>query len=195
MQKIKWEIAKRSSPLVIHYRMNAGYIAGDHWTQTAVGAGRLIGEACHIFDLFCFLTDSHPVAVSVEALKPATNNLFPTDNFSVQISFEDGSICSLLYTAIGHSGLGKERMELFVDGKSIVMDDYKTLHGYGTAQSFDETAITPDKGHEFLLKKFFSSLQTEQKVMPISTERLMEVSHLTLVIELNGFRLGVYYCS
>lgn len=183
MQKIKWEVVKRSSPLVIHYRMNAGYIAGDHWTQTAVGAGRLIGEACHIFDLFCFLTGSRPAAVSVEALKPAMNNLFPTDNFSVQISFEDGSICTLLYTALGHSGLGKERMELFVDGKSIVMDDYKMLRGYGTSQSFDETTMTADKGHEFLIKKFFSSLQTEQRTMPISTERLMEVSHLTLVID------------
>ncbi len=183
MQKIKEEVTQRTSPLVIHYRMNAGYIANDHWTQTAVGAGRLIGEACHIFDLFCFLTGSRPAAVSVEALKPAANNLFPTDNFSVQISFEDGSICTLLYTALGHPGLGKERMELFVDGKAIVMDDYKTLRGYGTTHDFDEVTSSPDKGHEFLIKQFFTSLKTKEQTMPISAQRLMEVSHLTLVID------------
>ncbi len=183
IQKIKWEVVKRATPLLIHYRMNAGYIASDHWTQTAIGAGRLIGEACHIFDLFCFLTGSKPTAVSVEALKPVSDNLFPTDNFSVQISFQDGSICTLLYTALGHTALGKERMEVFVDGKSMVMDDYKVLRGYGTTPGFDETTSSPDKGHEILMRKFFTSLRDEQKPMPISIDRLLEVSHLTLVID------------
>ncbi|MGE0207002.1 MAG: bi-domain-containing oxidoreductase, partial [Candidatus Babeliales bacterium] len=66
VQKIKKEVAKRSSPLVVHYRMNAGFIPKNHWIQTEVGAGRIIGEACHIFDLFVHLTDSYPVALSVE---------------------------------------------------------------------------------------------------------------------------------
>src|SRR5205823_951608 len=79
MTKIKRVISKRSSPLVVHYRMNAGFIPKEHWIQTDIGAGRLIGEACHIFDLFCFLTDAKPRAVSVESLQPSHDNLFPTD--------------------------------------------------------------------------------------------------------------------
>ena len=185
MQKIKWELVNRRTPVLIQYRMNAGYIAGDHWTQTELGAGRVIGEACHIFDLFCFLTGAHPVAVSVESLKPGTDNLFPTDNFSAQISFDDGSICSLLYTALGHGALGKERMEVFYDSKSIVMDDYKVLQGFGLSHSFNESTRSPNKGHEVLLHAFFESLAkpVQERVMPISLDRLNQVAQLTLVID------------
>ena len=183
IQKIKWELINRSSPVIIHYRMNAGYISGDHWTQTELGAGRVIGEACHIFDLFCFLTGANPTAVSVESLKPGRDDLFPTDNFSAQISFSDGSICTLLYTALGHGALGKERMEVFYDSKSIVMDDYKVLQGFGLSHSFNESTRYPDKGHEVLLHKFFDSLATETRTLPISLDRLNKVAQLTLIID------------
>ena len=181
IQRIKEQITKRTSPLVVHYRMNAGFIPKEHWVQTEVGAGRIIGEACHIFDLFCFLTDAKPVSVSVEALKPTADNLCATDNFSAQISFSDGSLCTLLYTALGHAGIGKERMELYYDAKTIVMDDYKTLEGHGLPSSFNQKALVQDKGHEQLLKLFFANLHTNKYV--IDRERLYTVAHLSLVID------------
>jgi len=183
IQKIKRAIKKRATPLVIQYRMNAGYIPADHWVQTEVGAGRIIGEACHIFDLFCFLTESKPSSVSVESINPVQDDLFPTDNFSAQISFRDGSICSLLYTALGDARLGKERMEVFFDGKSIVMDDYKELLGFGLPRSFNEKTRSPDKGHAQLLKIFFGSIQQKTFVPPISFERLYQVTKLSLIID------------
>lgn len=183
MQKIKWELVARKSPAIIHYRMNVGYISRDHWTQTELGAGRIIGEACHIFDLFYFLIGALPVSVSVESLKPKSDDLFPTDNFSVQISFADGSVCSLLYTALGHASLGKERMEVFYDGKSIVLDDYKTLQSFGVSHSFNENASFPDKGHKILLEKFFDGILQKNGKMPISLERLDHVAKLTLIID------------
>lgn len=181
--KIKRAIAQRSSPLVIHYRMNAGFIPKEHWIQNESGAGRLIGEACHIFDLFCFLTESKPRSVSVEALQSSHDNLFPTDNFSVQISFNDGSICSLLYTSLGDSGLGMERMELFYDSKAIVMDDYMALRGYGLPKAFNDYVQDPDRGHRALVSNFFNGLLREQYAPLISHERLLSVAELTLIID------------
>lgn len=183
MQKIKKALQGRSTPLVAHYRMNAGYIPAQHWVQSEIGAGRIIGEACHIFDLFYFLTDAHPVAVSVEALHPTQKDLFATDNFSAQVSFSDGSICTLLYTALGHADLGKERLELFFDGKTIVMNDYKELYGFGMPSSFAEKTNSPDKGHEALVQAFFESIKKETFVPPISFERLRSVAQLTLTID------------
>lgn len=183
MQKIKQAIQERTTPIVAHYRMNAGYIPAEHWVQSDIGAGRIIGEACHIVDLFYFLTDAKPVAVSVEVLNPVQKDIFPTDNFSAQISFSDGSVCTLLYTAIGHTGLGKERMELFFDGKSIVMNDYKELIGYGLPSSFNEKTNSPDKGHEALVRQFFESIKRESFIAPISFERLRSVAQMTLTID------------
>lgn len=181
--KIKRSLAQRSSPLVIHYRMNAGFIPKEHWIQTENGAGRLIGEACHIFDLFCFLTESKPRSVSVEALQSSHDNLFPTDNFSVQISFNDGSICSLLYTSLGDSGLGMERMELFFDSKAIVMDDYMALRGYGLPKAFNDYVQEPDRGHRALVGGFFKSILRDDYKPLISHERLLNVAELTLIID------------
>lgn len=183
MQKIKKAIEKRHSPLMVHYRMNAGYISKDHWVQSDVGAGRIIGEACHIVDLFCFLTDAKPLAVSVEAMHTAKDDIFPTDNFSAQLTFEDGSICTLLYTSLGHNQLGKERMELFFDGKTIVMDDYAQLHGFGFPNTFHETTVSPDKGHEALIHQFFTSIKQPSFMPPIPFDRLALVAQLTLIID------------
>lgn len=183
VQKIKKVVQKRSTPLVVQYRMNAGYIPAEHWVQTEVGAGRIIGEACHIFDLFAFLTDGQPVSVSVEALHSTQENIFSSDNFIAQIRYNDGSICSLLYTAVGHTGLGKERMELFFDGKSIVMNDYKELIGFGLPKSFNKKTNSPDKGHEQILRQFFSVVKKEHDRLPISFERLHQVSELALTID------------
>jgi predicted dehydrogenase len=183
VQKIKKVVQKRKTPLAIHYRMNAGFIPKEHWIQTKVGAGRIIGEACHIFDLFCFLTDAQPRAVSVESLHAGSTSVFPTDNFSVQISFSDGSICSLLYTALGHKDLGKERMELFFDSKSIVMDDYDYLAGFGFPKSFDETLSEQDKGHAVLLNQFFTQIKKKSFTPPIAIERLSTVAKITLIVD------------
>jgi predicted dehydrogenase/threonine dehydrogenase-like Zn-dependent dehydrogenase len=181
MQKIKREIVKRTGPLVVHYRMNAGYIPQEHWIQTDVGAGQIIGQACHIFDLFCFLTDAKPVAVSVETIAPR-KDLFPTDNFTAQMRFDDGSVCQLLFTAVGSSQLSKERMELHYDGKTIVMDDFLTLTGYGLPSSFNEKVTTQDKGHEALITKFFNAVHAQQP-MPIPVDYLVMISELTLLID------------
>jgi predicted dehydrogenase/threonine dehydrogenase-like Zn-dependent dehydrogenase len=182
MQKIKKEVEKRHSPLIVHYRMNAGFVPKEHWLQTEIGAGRLIGEACHIFDLFCYLTDSKPTALSVESLNAGRDDLFPTDNFSVQVGFADGSICTLLYTALGHPKLGKERMEVFFDSKSIVMDDYLSLHGFGLPSAFNEKVKTADKGHELLIKQFFNFIKRKEGA-PINIERLKQVAEITLLID------------
>ncbi len=183
IQKIKQTLQGRTTPIIAHYRMNAGYIPAEHWVQSEIGAGRIIGEACHIFDLFYFLTDAHPVTVSVEVVHPCQKDIFPTDNFSAQISFSDGSVCTLLYTALGHAGLGKERLELFFDGKTIVMNDYKELQGFGLPSSFNEKTSSPDKGHDALVNQFFESIKHDTFVPPISFERLRSVAELTLTID------------
>ena len=183
INKIKHVIKNRHTPLMINYRMNAGFIPKEHWIQTKVGAGRIIGEACHIFDLFCYLTDAKPVSVSVEAVHASREDIFPTDNFTAHVRFSDGSVCSLIYTALGHVKPGKELMEIFFDSKTIVMDDYLSLDGYGLAPWFQETVSYPEKGHEQLIGRFFDGLRTPEFNPPISYERLDMVAELTLIID------------
>lgn len=182
-QKIKSVVAQRTTPLMISYRMNAGFIPKDHWVQTEIGAGRIIGEACHIIDLFCSLVGAKPQAVSVESLNTQRSDIGPSDNFSVQISFDDGSICTLMYTAIGNVKSGKERMEIFFDSKTIVMEDFVSLQGFGLPTTFNEKISTPRKGHEELLHAFFTYMRSKNSIPPFTPEHLLQTAHLTLIID------------
>ena len=184
IQKIKWEVVERNSPLVMHYRINAPLNTGDSIINSQKGLGKIIEEACSIFDIFCFLTASDPVSLSVESLKPHNDTVFPTDNFSISISFKDGSIGSLLYTSLGNNqNFDTERFELFFDQKSIEMKDFKTLRGFGTSRLFDETTSTPNNGYQTLINQFFSALKTKECIMPIPLNRLKQVANLTLLTD------------
>ncbi len=56
-QMIHQFFAGRQEALSILYRINAGFIPLDHWTQDASqGGGRIIGEVCHFIDLLQFFT-------------------------------------------------------------------------------------------------------------------------------------------
>jgi predicted dehydrogenase len=183
IKKIRKVTDFRSSPLMISYRVNAGMISPEHWMQTDLGAGRIIGEVCQYVDLFCELTQATPVALSVEAIRPDGNHLFPTDNFSAQITFSDGSVCSLMYTAVGHKDLPAERMEVHFDSKSIILDDFQHIEWYGFSSWFNQSTSDRQVGHEQLFGQFFDSLKEKQFVAPISWQRLEIVAQTTLIID------------
>ena len=183
IQKIKKVLLKRRTPIMVNYRINAGFLAKKHWMHSNVGAGRIIGEVSPIIDLFCYLTESTPISVSVEAMHAQRDDIFPTDNFSTHISFDDGSVCSLIFTALGHPDVGSERMEIFFDEKAIVLQDFMELYGFGLPSWFNETVSTPDLGHEALINHFFHALKLENFKSPISLKRLYTAAEITLLID------------
>jgi len=181
--QIKKELQKRKNPALIHYRMNAGFIPKDYWIQNLENRGRIIGEACHIFELFCFLTDSEPTTVSVESINHGSDDLLSNDNVIVNLKMKDGSCCSLLYTALGNKCLQKERMEIFFDGKAIVMQDYKKLQGYGLPVSFNKIVKSVDKGHKNLLYEFVHVAKGFKQNSPIPLERIILVTKISLIVD------------
>lgn len=120
-------LAQRTTPIIINYRMNAGYIPLDHWVHTAEGGGRNIGEACHIYDLFNFFTGAEVTSVQAASVAPTSKQWAHNDNFVATITYADGSVCTLTYTALGEKSHPKERMDIYADGKVISLDDYRSL--------------------------------------------------------------------
>ncbi|MBM3893568.1 zinc-binding dehydrogenase [Candidatus Dependentiae bacterium] len=180
---IKKAINGRTNALMISYRMSGNYLPKDHWIQSELHRGRIVGEACHIFELFCFLTDAQPVSVHVAPLRHQTSDLPITDNIYATVTFTDGSVCSLLYTVLGHGSAGKEYMEVYVDGKTIILDDYYTLKGYGLPATFSKKATRQDKGHEALFESFFKAATVEPLSLPVSYERALMATEISLVVD------------
>jgi predicted dehydrogenase/threonine dehydrogenase-like Zn-dependent dehydrogenase len=151
-------VQKRSNPMIINYRMNAGYIPLDHWVHGSEGGGRNRGEACHIYDLFTFITGSAVQSVQAAALAPTTAYYASTDNFVATLGFEDGSVASLTYTALGHSSFPKETMDIFVDGMVISLNDYRTLTVTGNSQKPLVTRAS-EKGQKEELQAFAAAIR------------------------------------
>ena len=160
-------IANRASPMIVNYRMNAGYIPKDHWVHGPQGGGRNIGEACHIYDLFNALTGSLPTEVSATSISPASDYWRRDDNFVATVRYEDGSVCTLTYTAMGARDYPKERAEIFVDGKVLTLDDYQSLTVVGGAGGWKANVI--EKGQLEELRALAEAFKVGGK-WPISME-------------------------
>jgi len=154
---IKSQVDKRNNPLVINYRMNAGYQSLDTWYHSDIGGGRNLGEACHIYDLFTYLTGAKAVQTQVAKIAPATRYFSDSDNFIATTTFDDGSIATLTYTALGNNNFPKETMELYFDGQIIHLNDYRMMEQYGKKTKVIKSR-TPEKGHYEELKIFADAI-------------------------------------
>ena len=180
-QRLRELTASRSAPLILNYRMNAGYLPRDHWTQTGEGGGRNIGEACHIYDLFNFLTDAKIAAVHASAIRSATAHYGPTDNFVATLTYEDGSVATLTYTALGAKDYPKEHLECYVDGKVLVMEDYRKLTVYG-AKAKGVDSQTVDKGQKQELEAFAKTLKSGGE-WPIPLWQQVQATEISFDVE------------
>ncbi len=125
--------------------MNAGFIPPEVWVHDLkVGGGRIIGEACHFIDLCSYLTDSKVIAVCMNAMgeNPEEN----TDNASILLRYEDGSNAVINYFANGSKAYAKERIEVYSQEKTLVLDNWRELKGYG-CKGFSKMKGRMDKGH------------------------------------------------
>ena len=179
---IKTLIDGRRAPVVVEYRLNAGYIPLDHWVHGPQGGGRNIGEACHMYDVFRFLAAAPVKSIAATPIDPGTLPYQRNDNFSATIGYENGSLAHLLYTSLGpKTGLGKERIEVFCDGETYVVDDFKRLMK-GSDGSVLWQAHDADKGHFEELSRFGDAVASGGP-SPIPFDELAETSAVALSIE------------
>jgi predicted dehydrogenase/threonine dehydrogenase-like Zn-dependent dehydrogenase len=181
VRRVRDLIEGRSNPLVLTYRMNAGYIPLDHWVHGPEGGGRNLGEACHIYDLFTCLTQSQVSSVHAHSLRPATGYYSPSDNFVATIGFADGSVATLTYTAAGSSEYPKEQMEVFVDGRVIALDDYRRLTVTGGKRA-GLTTPRPQKGQREELESLAQAILGEQE-WPIQLWQQLQATDIALQVE------------
>jgi predicted dehydrogenase/threonine dehydrogenase-like Zn-dependent dehydrogenase len=179
---LKQELGSQRTPLMVNYRLNAGYISLDHWVHGAEGGGRNIGEACHMYDCFAFLADAPVASISATAIDPGDRPYNRNDNFCATVHYEDGSVCTLTYVALGpKAGLPKERIEVFANGEAWVVDDFKSLTRASDSAVLWSAAAS-DKGHFKELSRFGDSIASGEP-SPIPLQQIFETSAVALHVE------------
>ena len=162
---IKKQYDQRQNPGIINYYMNAGKLPADHWTNSEEGGGRNRGEACHIYNLFCFLTESKATNVHATSNSRGSDYQLVNENFVATINFEDGSIANLIYTSKGNSKFPKETFSICFDGITISCENYQSVRANGVKLSVPEFKV-PNKGQFEELKTLVHSTRLGQVTIP-----------------------------
>ncbi|PKP61719.1 oxidoreductase [Candidatus Atribacteria bacterium HGW-Atribacteria-1] len=178
---IKEHLTERINPVIINYHMNAGYIPLDHWVHTEEGGGRIIGEACHIFDLFNYFVDAEIESISVNSISPKTENISSQDNVVVTLKYKEGSICTLTYTALGDKSYPKETLEIYFDNKMVTMNDYKNLKSYGIKIANIHSKLS-EKGHYEELIDFAQAIKDGTKY-PIPLWQIEQATKISFAVD------------
>jgi predicted dehydrogenase/threonine dehydrogenase-like Zn-dependent dehydrogenase len=147
----------REIPMNIVATMNAGSVPDTSWVHDRfVGGGRILGEACHYVDLITFLTGSrvHSVCLNAMGKKPTET----TDSGSLLLRYENGSTGVVNYFANGNKAYAKERVEVYSLERTLVLDNFRTLTGYGFSR-FTKQSGRQDKGHRAQMQRLLTQLK------------------------------------
>ncbi|HIJ83749.1 MAG TPA: Gfo/Idh/MocA family oxidoreductase, partial [Magnetococcales bacterium] len=191
VEKIDAFFSNRSGPLVINYRVNAGFLPADHWANTEEGGGRIVGEVCHFIDLFQFLAKSPPVRVHADCARDAVSSkpLELTDNLSVIVTFQDGSMANLVYTSLGDLSFPRERMEVYCGQSIAVLDNFKKLRLVRKGKGEDFNLFSRDMGINKEMATFIDALMSQNPQSPIPPQELCLTTLCTFKI-LEAIRTG-----
>jgi predicted dehydrogenase len=164
--------------MMVHARVNVGYLSPEHWTQNPAEGGRVIGELCHFVDWAFCMVGSSIRTVSASSLPDGSR--YNGDNLTVTMSFADGSIANILYLANGDSSVPKEYFEIFCEGGVARMEDFRTLE-LSRNRKTRRTKFARDKGH---CEEFRATLQAMASgaEAPIALEELAQVTMATFAV-------------
>ena len=95
--------------------------------------------------------------------QPAEN----TDNASILLKYENGTNAVINYFANGSKAYSKERVEIFHQERTLIMDNWRKLKGFGF-RNFSSASSGQDKGHQNQFNKLIASVQSGgEQIIPI----------------------------
>jgi predicted dehydrogenase len=181
-------VVPNGARMVANYRVSAGHIPQDHWIQDVEqGGGRALGEVCHFIDTLAFLARSPIESVSAAGYGADGAPIQCRDNLVVSLSFANGSAGSVTYVAEGSARVPKERLEVFSDTRTGILDDYARLEIYGPDGVKKREERGQDKGHKAEIDAFLRGAESGE--LPVPLPEIENVSLATLAV-IESLRTG-----
>lgn len=179
VEKMKALLEQLNEPACFSIMVNAGAIPADHWAQDRdIGGGRIIGEACHFIDLMRFLADSPIVSITARRMGDAPSVNITEDKASITVGFADGSFGTIMYLANGANSFPKERIEVFVAGRTLQIDNFNRMRGFNWPGFSRLNLRAQDKGQQAAVKAFMSAIATGLPAIPPG--QIFEVARATV---------------
>jgi predicted dehydrogenase/threonine dehydrogenase-like Zn-dependent dehydrogenase len=177
--KMRAFLKQVQEPLALHYRINAGFVACDHWVNDPEqGGGRVLGEVCHFVDFLTFLAGAPPIEVQTRSVNGLEQ--YSDDNVIISLRFANGSQGTISYLANGDRSYSKERVEVFGGGAVAALEDFRRLEMVrrGRKQTF-RSRFSQDKGHRGELEAFAAAVCGRGE-LPIPFDEIVSTTLATL---------------
>lgn len=173
--KMKEFFGKRTEPLSMIYRVNAGLLPRTHWVFSQ--GGRIIGEGCHFIDCMVYLTGALPIKVYAEPVSSDNKDILPQDNVIITIKFDDGSVGAVHYIASGDSSVAKEYFEAYSARSTAIMNNFTSLE-LARAGKSKKFSFNGKKGHK---EEVLSTVEAfkKGKAFPISFNEIKSITLAT----------------
>jgi predicted dehydrogenase/threonine dehydrogenase-like Zn-dependent dehydrogenase len=155
--ELKRHLAASPGPKTASFRVVPGKLDPQHWyANYAESGGRVLGEACHFLDFFCYLFEADPVRVLAQTTWPPSGRLPFPDSVTAQIEFADGSCGQLVYSAEGDPSWPKETLTVFAASlvAEIINFQQLTVHRGRKRKAFSYRS----KGHAEEMSAWLSFL-------------------------------------
>jgi len=152
------------------------------------GGGRIIGEVCHFLDFMQFITGAVPVSVYASAIAGGVTDAVNDDSVFITVQFRDGSNGMIAYLAEGDRGLAKEHVEIFAEGKTFVIEDFRSTRLYANGREKKEPQRKQDKG-QAEETRVACAVVASGKPAPITLESLEATTRATFRIR-DSLRTG-----
>jgi predicted dehydrogenase len=160
--------------------INAGSVPGDHWVQDAKsGGGRIIGEVCHFLDLMNYWTGSLIKEIYAISIGSLGENEILEDKTCITIKFKNGSLGTINYFANGASAYIKERFEIFSNGKTGILSNFKKYDFFNGAEKRKGKGRSQEKGHYQELHELIEAIENG-KPLSLSFDEILNASRASI---------------
>jgi predicted dehydrogenase/threonine dehydrogenase-like Zn-dependent dehydrogenase len=165
--KMRSWLERRTVPLVMIIRINAGFVPADHWVhRDSEGRSRIVGEGTHFIDLAMAIIGSEVISVDAVRVRGDDKTVVNNDNYCAQLGFADGSIASLVYTAQGPRTVSREVIEIFSEGTTISSTDFRTTDRFTASGRTRFSTRAQDYGYQDEISHFFSAVRGTKPIEP-----------------------------
>lgn len=185
VQEAKKFLATKAGRSVVNIRVNAGQLPPESWQRDAEeGQGRILGEVCHFVDLAMDLVGAPLVSVSATAAE-AVRGL--CEDLTVALRFADGSLASIIYTALGDTSFSKELVEVYKGAGVCQIENFRAFTTVVDGKSSTKKTMAQDKGHSAQIKAWIDGVVSGTP--PVDEQSLIDSSLATILV-LDSLRLG-----
>ncbi|WP_332368629.1 Gfo/Idh/MocA family oxidoreductase [Spirosoma telluris] len=176
-QKMKKLLGSPEIAINVVITINAGFIPTNSWVHNrAVGGGRILGEVGHFIDLITYLTGSFVRSVCINAMGQLPTET--SDSASLLLRYENGSTGVINYFSNGSNAYPKERIEVYSQERTLILDNFRQLTGYGF-KGFSRFSGRQDKGHTEQMKRLIEQVRNGGNSL-IPFAELMNTTQTTL---------------